>query len=284
MVYAAIPYTPTIQQVVGAAFGVPVEEPQRLHGGEESAAYRIAGLVVRLGPPWRTDAEMTWFARLAAHASAAVPEVIAPLPSRSGDYVVRAAQRPVTVWPFAAGTWPDKHDPGVRQQAAALLARVHAALADAPGPAGPVTQMPRGPGDDLADPRLDAWLAERAQGRTQPLHGDYYRGNTLAVGGRITALLDWDDAVVGPVEREAAEGAWEWGGCLDTGVVDGAQEFLAAYAEAGGPVVDDLTFRQYARARMRGEILLARTRWHELDAEDHAYHERQLAAYHALLT
>jgi hypothetical protein len=33
---------------------------------------------------------------------------------------------------------------------------------------------------------------------------------------------------------------------------------------------------------MRGEILLARTRWDELDADDHAYHERQLAAYHAL--
>ncbi|NUO57876.1 MAG: phosphotransferase [Hamadaea sp.] len=282
MVYAEIPYTAAVREAVGAAFGVPDEPAVRLQGGEESAAYRVADLVIRLGPSWRTDAEMAWFAGLAAHASAAVPEVIAPLQARSGDYVIRAAQRPVTVWPFAAGTWPGKYDAGVRQQAAELLVRVHAALADAPGPVEPVTAMPQGPGEDLADPWLDAWLAERAQGKVQPLHGDFYRGNTLAVGGRITALLDWDDAVVGPVEREAAEGAWEWGGCLDTGVVDGAQEFLAAYAAAGGPIVDDLTFRQYARARMRGEILLARTRWNELDADDHSYHERQVAAYHAL--
>ncbi|NUR74556.1 MAG: phosphotransferase [Hamadaea sp.] len=282
MVFADIAYTPAIHAAVRAAFGIPDEQPQRLHGGEESAAYRVADLVVRLAPSWRTNEEMTWFARLAAHASAAVPEVIAPRKARSGDYVIRTAQRPVSVWPFAAGTWPDKHDTGVRHQAAELLARLHTALADAPGPTGPVTQTPQGLGEDLADPWLDAWLAERAAGKTQALHGDYYRGNTLAVGSRITALLDWDDAVVGPVEREAAEGAWEWGGCLDTGVVDGAQEFLAAYAEAGGPVVDDVTFRQYARARMRGEILLARTRWDELGADDHAYHERQLAAYHNL--
>jgi Ser/Thr protein kinase RdoA (MazF antagonist) len=282
VVYADVPLTPAVRRAVVAAFGVPDGEAVRLHGGEESAAYRIADMVVRLGPRWRTDTEMSWFARLAAHASATVPEVVAPVPARSGEYVVRAEQHPVTVWPFAPGTWPGKHHPGVRQQAAELLVRVHTALADAPRPVEPVTAMPQGPGEDLADPWLDDWLAERAQGKTQPLHGDYYRGNTLTVAGRITALLDWDDAIVGPVEREAAEGAWEWGECLDTGVIDGAQEFLAAYAAAGGPVVDDLTFRQYARARMRGEILLARTRWDELDTDDRDYHERQVAAYHAL--
>jgi len=282
MAYADIPFTEELRREVSAAFGVPEQKAVRLHGGEESAAYRIADLVVRIGPRWRTDAEMRWFARLAAHAAAAVPEVIAPVAAHDGDFVVRAAGRPVTVWPFAPGAWPDKHDPAVRQQAAELLVRLHAALADAPQPPGPVTPMPEGPGDDLRDPALDAWLAERASSKAQPLHGDFYRGNALAVGGHITALLDWDDACVGPVEREAAEGAWEWGACLDTGVVDGAQEFLAAYAAAGGTIVDDVTFRQYARARMRSEILLARTRWDELDAYDHAYHLRQVTAFHAL--
>jgi len=93
--------------------------------------------------------------------------------------------------------------------------------------------MPEGPGEDLHDPALDEWLAGRLE-KIQPLHS------------------------VGPVEREAAEGAWEWGACLDTGAVDGAQEFLAAYAAAGGAVDDDVTFRQYARARMRSEILRPR--------------------------
>jgi Ser/Thr protein kinase RdoA (MazF antagonist) len=282
VVYADIPYTEDLRREVAAAFGVPAGKAVRLHGGEESAAYRIADLVVRIAPQWRTDAETRWFAQLAAHAAAAAPEVVAPVAARDGDFVVRAAGRPVTVWPFVAGMWPDKDEPAFRGQAAQLLVRVHAALADAPMPAQPVTPMPEGPGEDLRDPELDAWLAERALGEIQPLHGDFYRGNALAVGGRITALLDWDDACVGPTAKDAAEGAWEWGGCLDTGVVDGAQEFLAAYAEAGGAVVDDVTFRQYARARMRGEILLARTRWDALDADDHDYHVRQVAAYHAL--
>ncbi|NUT34326.1 MAG: phosphotransferase [Hamadaea sp.] len=283
MVYAEIPFTPELRAAAAAAFGVPADgEAVRLHGGEESAAYRVADLVVRIGPRWRTDAEMTWFARLAAHASAAVPEVIAPLPAHDGALVVRAAGRPMTAWPFAAGTWPDKRDPDVLRQAAELLVRVHAALASAPPPKEPVTPMPEGPGDDLRDPALDAWLRDGLSGAVQPLHGDYYRGNALAVGGRVTALLDWDDATVGPVAKEAAEAAWNWGGCLDTGVLDGAQEFLAAYAAAGGADVDEITFRQYARAQMRAEILLARTRWADLDADDHVYHERQVAAFHSL--
>lgn len=283
MVYAEIPFTPELRRAAVAAFGVPPQgEAERLHGGEESAAYRIADLVVRIGPRWRTDAEMTWFARLAAHASAAVPEVIAPLMAHDGDFVVRAAGRPMTAWPFVPGTWPDKRDPDVRRQAAELLVRVHAALADAPLPVEPVTAMSEGPGADLRDPVLDAWLAERSSGKVQPLHGDYYRGNALAVGGRITALLDWDDATVGPVAKEAAEAAWNWGGCLDTGVLDGAQEFLAAYAAAGGAEIDEVTLRQYSRAQMRAEILLARTRWTDLAADDHVYHERQLSAFHSL--
>jgi Ser/Thr protein kinase RdoA (MazF antagonist) len=205
VVYANIPLTPTMRRELTARFGVPRGKAVRLYGGEESAAYRIADIVVRIGPQWRTDAEMAWFARLAAHAAAAVPEVVAPL------FVVRLSGRPVSGWPFVAGEWPDKFDPGMRRQAAELLVRLHKALADAPVPDEPVTPMPQGPGDDLADPGLDAWLASRAAQKVQPLHGDYYRGNVLALAGRITAILDWDDAYVGPVEREVAEAAWEWG-------------------------------------------------------------------------
>ena len=225
---------------------------------------------------------MAWFAGLADHAAAVVPEVVAPLRAASGDFVVRLAGRPVSAWPFVAGQWPAKGDHSLRDQAAELLARLHKALADAPQPADPPTPMNQGPGEDLRDTELDAWLQSRASLAAQPLHGDFYRGNALAVDGRITALLDWDDAYVGPVEKDVCEAAWEWGAGLSTGSLTGALAFLAAYTSSGGIAVSHYALCQYARARMRAEILYARTRWQELDADDHAYHRAQIAAFEAL--
>ena len=49
MAFADIPLSDELHRVVSAAFGVPDEKAVRLHGGEESAAYRIADLVVRIG-------------------------------------------------------------------------------------------------------------------------------------------------------------------------------------------------------------------------------------------
>jgi Ser/Thr protein kinase RdoA (MazF antagonist) len=186
------------------------------------------------------------------------------------------------VWPYADGEWPSKHDPALRYQAAELLARLHKALADAPRPDEPPTAMGRGPGEDLADAELDDWLESRESVGAQPLHGDFYRGNALAVDGRITALLDWDDAYVGPVEKDVCEAAWEWGAGLDTGSLAGPLAFLAAYTSSGGIALSQYALRQYARARMRSEILYARTRWQELDADDHAYHRAQIAAFESL--
>lgn len=283
VVYADIPLTPSMRLALTAAFGVPVNERAvRLHGGEESAAYRVGEFVVRIGPQWRTDQEMRWFATLAAHAATVVPEVVAPVPAAAGDFVVRLSGRPVSVWPFVPGDWPAKGDHVLRYQAAELLARLHKALADAPMPDQPPTPMPQGPGEDLLDPALDDWLRERASVGVQPLHGDYYRGNALAADGRITALLDWDDAYVGPVEKDVCEAAWEWGAGLSAGTLSGPLAFLAAYTSSGGTAVSRYALRQYARARMRAEILYARTRWQELDADDHAYHRAQTAAFHAL--
>src|SRR5262245_2570734 len=131
VVYADIPLTPALRRGLAAAFGVPVNERAvRLHGGEESAAYRIGDVVVRIAPQWRTDREMEWFAELADHAAAVVPEVIAPQRSASGPFVVRLTGRPVSAWPFVAGEWPAKGDHVLRDHAAELLARLHKALAD----------------------------------------------------------------------------------------------------------------------------------------------------------
>ncbi|MBB5867200.1 Ser/Thr protein kinase RdoA (MazF antagonist) [Allocatelliglobosispora scoriae] len=248
---------------------------QRLGLGEESAAYRLGDVVVRVGPVWRTDAEILWFGELAATARTFVPEAIAPLRAP-----VRVGGHPVTVWPFVEGEPTRRGNPQSRAQAARILAGIHAALATAPGTR--VTAMTQADAADLHDPELDAWIAEfdRAGGRVQALHGDFWPGNSLtSADGRIVAVLDWDDAWVQRRERELAHAAWEWGDGLDTGSLDGVREFLAAYGEHG---LDEVALRQLIRERLRFEIRYARSRPEVLDDDDLVYHADQAAAFHAL--
>src|SRR5688500_8831470 len=54
-------------------------EPRRLHGGEESAAYALGDVVVRVSPGWRSLDELDWCYRVAAAAKVHVPEVVAPI-------------------------------------------------------------------------------------------------------------------------------------------------------------------------------------------------------------
>jgi hypothetical protein len=72
------------------------------------------------------------------------------------------------------------------------------------------------------------------------------------------------------------------GAGLTTGSLAGAREFTEAYAAAGGIRIPDIALRQYARARLRSEVLFSRTRWQALDGDDHAYHRAQVAAFHSL--
>lgn len=138
----------------------------------------------------------------------------------------------------------------------------------------------------MADADLDTWLAafDRRHPVRHPLHGDYYAGNTLADGDRIVAVLDWDEAYLGPPEQEAAHAAWEWGDGLTGGTLDGAYEFLHHYAAAGGPGagLDDTALRQLIRQRLRSEVRWARRtdeRGVPRDADDRAYTEAQIAAF-----
>jgi hypothetical protein len=116
---------------------------------------------------------------------------------------------------------------------------------------------------EVADPDLDGWLADfdRRHPQRHPLHGDHYAGNALAQGERLVAVLDYDEAYLGPPQREAAHAAWEWGDGLAAGKLDGAHEFLGAYAAESGPGadLDDTSLRQLIRERLRSEVRWART-------------------------
>lgn len=286
MIYADIPLSDAVRETVAASWGVADGRDERLFGGEESAAYRLGDHVVRIGPSTRPDAEAEWCHALARHAAAAAPEAVAPLPAPGGATVLRVAGRPVSVWPYVAGAWPDTE---LRTQAAVLLARLHRALATArPGPRPIPAFVEHGldgtPQEHLPDPELDRWLADfHRTHATQPLHGDYYAGNTLARNGRITAVLDWDEAYIGAPEMELASAALEWG---DDDPALGA-EFVDAYLAEGGTAgpLDQVTLAQLTRHRLRRESVYfhqAVLRGVRHSAEDVAYHHARDALFHDL--
>lgn len=254
-------------------------EPVRLHGGEESAAYRVGGYVVRVGVTWQSTARLEWSYRVAQAAAAAVPEAVAPLLTPSGASVVRLEGRPVTLWPFVDGTWAAKDEHF--EAAADLLARLHRALAEVALPACPPDVTPLAAAPDLDDAVLDDWLIRfgASHSRVQAQHGDYYHGNLLAADGRLVGLLDWDEAFVGPAEIGLVNGAWEWGNGLWAEDLDNVFEFVDRYLAAGGTAhpLSELDLRQLVRSRLRREI-----RYSRLHNPDPDYEARQILVYERL--
>ena len=264
-------------------------EPDRLYGGEESAAYRIDHVVVRIGPTWRSSDDAEWCHAIAAAASVTVPEAIAPLQSRRGTTVERVAGRPISIWPYVEGRWPDEDNDHLFTEAARLLARLHRALRHHVPPIRPAPSAPMRNDPTTEDSELDRWL-EGFAGRhpdQQPLHGDYYAGNLLVREGRLVAVLDWDEAFVSPAERELAWAACEWGDVLWQAELRDAREFIEIYTDSGGPAggVTDLDVAQLYRQRLRSELAYAAAaeqRGAMPDADDLEYHQRQRDVFRQL--
>ncbi|ACZ87468.1 phosphotransferase enzyme family protein [Streptosporangium roseum] len=292
MIYAKTPLTREIREAVALTWGV-TGEGERLHGGEESAAYRLDGHVIRVGPAWRAPAESEWCHAIARHAAAGLSEAVAPLPAAEGTTVMVVDGRPISCWPYVEGAWPDSDIPAQREAGARLLARLHRSLADfRPGPRPvPAFQESGLYGDppqdavELDDPDLDRWLAafHTEHPVRHPLHGDYYTGNTLARDGRIVAVLDWDETFVGAPELELAAAALEWGDDL----AGPSKEFVAAYHEAGGTAarLDEESLAQLVRHKLRREYayfhkaIRAGTTHDEADVE---YHRARVELFHRL--
>lgn len=281
--YADTPLTDEVRDAVGLAWEVDSTlGGDRLVGGEESAAFRIGqDIVVRIGPTWRTNEELEWCHQVALAAARAIPEAVAPLPTTSGQTVIRVAGHPVSVWPFIDGEWVNDDDGGQFHQAAALLARLHRVLSDVsfharPSGAGTITSRPI----TQRDPDLARWV--RHFDHTHPaqaVHGDFYAGNMLARAGQIVGLLDWDEAILSPPTRELAWAAWEFGNGLWSDSLTRVCEFITAYRDAGGPAEapDDAALRNLVRQRLLGEMhyIDEQTPGTEPTEDDLAYRHRQ---------
>jgi Ser/Thr protein kinase RdoA (MazF antagonist) len=288
MVFEETPLGTQVLEAVARYWGINATQGERLHGGEESSAYRLADHVVRIGPSWRSEAELEWAHAIAVFAARALPEAISPISTTTGVTVLRVDGRLVSVWPFRSGTWPHKFG-GYEDQAARLLARLHSALIRIRVPSRPGPGPSFAPAPELEDAELDRWLHEfdRTFNGRHPLHGDFYPGNTLVVAGQIVGLLDWDDTFVGPPERELAWAAWEWGAGLRTMDLNRPLHFIDEYVSAGGPAhrIDEIMLRQLVRERLRREVRYgrsARARGVPHNADDYRYESHQLDAFRAL--
>jgi Ser/Thr protein kinase RdoA (MazF antagonist) len=277
-----------------------------IHNGDEASVWRVqttagpAGpVVVRVGPAWRTTAEVAWVHDLLDYAAHTLDVAVAPLPARDGTTAFWWRGRPVALFPFVAGTALNREDTHLRREAARLLARVHNTLRRWPDPrprppAGPdaPSRWPRPPDPSaLVDPELDAWHGAWSRGHVgtaTPVHGDFYRRNILCQAGRIVGLIDWDEARLEASVREVAWAAWEFGKVDDGTHLDAgrARAFFEAYTGAGGDLPADLEADALPliRWRLREEIRHALTAAARgaISADDHAYTSRQVEAFRLL--
>jgi Ser/Thr protein kinase RdoA (MazF antagonist) len=282
-------------------YGFRVKELHMLEGGEESKNFLVGtpngDRVLRLGPRWRTSAELEWSYALAAHAATQTDKVLTPYPALNGTLVTRSAGRPLSVWPFVDGRAPNLEDAADLDLAAEVLARLHCCLSSWPGPFARPATSPHAPimrriqnePEYLRDLDLDHWLGEWRRSRARlvaPIHGDYWCNNLVYTGSGAARVIDWDDARIGSVDRELAWAVWEF--CADPANnslnSSRASRFLDVYAARGGPVqVADRSFvTPLIRQHLRFEIRLALAAKERGDRYSLEYMEAEMRAFSKL--
>ena len=213
--------------------------PWLLRAGDREAVLRVA----RAGQAAETATEvaaMTCAARVAG-AILPVAELLGyDLAGRTGYGLVLTARMPGT------SVIPPEADPGRLQALGAAAARIHS-IQLTPAPALPVRSRPIEPGDFAACAASRARRICSARPRRRwprpgrrpaggLVHGDLWHGNTLWDDGRLTAVLDWDCAGVGPACIDLGslrcDAAWRHGAGAAGHILRGWE------AEAGRPAAD----------------------------------------------
>lgn len=208
-----------------ALLGAPVVCERMLPGGTHARTALVATadrrLVVRRFPDGDDAAarEVRVLERIAA-LGAFVPSLVA----HEGTLIV------TTVVDGAAPA-PDLAPETIAREMATALARVHA-LDGAGLPPGP-KPLPSG----------DAPIARAARAHAPTMddrvlsHNDFWCGNALWRGERLTGIVDWSDARSAPRGHDVA---WCRQDLVLLGAPEAADTFLRAYESASGARIDDL--------------------------------------------
>ena len=282
-------------------YGLRPRAAMMLVGGHQSDAFRLEcdsqTVVLKIGPQWRSSAELEWSYRAAEHVAQVLSVAAVPLRTAAKARVTRVLGRPVTVWPFVDGRGIDVNDERECDLTAALLGRMQARLVTwqgagerpATSPDALAMRRPARVPEALRDTGLDRWLSrwrarrDRVQG---PMHGDFWGNNVLFDGRRIAAVIDWDDTRVGALDRELAWAVWEFCGDPALAVLNEpkARRFLRRYAAAGGPV--SITDRSFVvpliREHLRYEALRSLGAAEKNEPVNHAYVASAIRAFGAL--
>jgi Ser/Thr protein kinase RdoA (MazF antagonist) len=274
---------------------------RRLTGGYANDVFRIdfvgGSAVVHVKHPPVDAASIAWEHEVVTALADWLPPALPPLPALDGSTWFWHEGRPVWLVAFAPGAPAAVHD---RDAVAAVLGRLHAAPVEVPPrpghgrqltlPLPPVRGLPEEfarqhrhllrARDELTD--LLNWIQQERRPITGLTHNDIFEGNVLVEQGRVTALLDWEEANLDWLVWDVASSLWPFcsvGDRLDT---DATSAFLRAYRAAGGPVPpheDDLIV-PLVRAKRLLEVLRAPTDRHPRWSLQRA----NLRAYSALIS
>jgi len=284
-----------LRSTLKQAYGQPFDgEWLPLTGGYESDIWRCNQWVVRVGPAGRDVDQLAWTHQWGMYCAAHLPQVITPVQAVNDNTIIRWDDRPVTVYPYIAGTLLDLHDESLVMQAARLLAQIHALGVQWPAlKPDTVTHLKINAEfadpPSIQDPQLDAWerdFFKRDDLMIGAVHGDYYRGNILCDHGRITGIIDWDESAVRPIITEVAWATWEFthNPAGDDLNMPRARQFVRAYqAETDILSKDDISMlipliRRHLRYEIRRSIVVEARGEHV----DVAYREAEIRAFIAL--
>jgi Ser/Thr protein kinase RdoA (MazF antagonist) len=253
---------------------------RRLTGGFANDVFRLDGdgapTVVHVKHPPVDAASIDWEHHVLATVSNRVPVALPPLAALDGSTWFLHRERPVWLVPWAPG---DPARPTDRRAVAAFLGRLHsfpAQLKARPGhdrllkrPLPPLRELPvafepwltliaraRAELTELVD-----WLEWERRPVTGLTHNDIFEGNVLVHQGRLSAVLDWEEADVDWLVWDLASTLWPFCADRDQLDEDAVTEFLHTYRAAGGPVPpdeDDLIV-PLVRSRRILEVLRAPT-------------------------
>jgi Ser/Thr protein kinase RdoA (MazF antagonist) len=235
--------------------GGPFAFARRLEGGWANDVFLLdgaAGLaVLRVKYPPSDPASIAWEHALTVRLARDLPEVVAPLTARDGATFFFHGGDAVWLVPYIEGIPAGYED---ADAAARLLGRLHAltarlSVAPRPGPNGlaqlrslAVDALPghwRARVEPLHAEALDLLRELESRDLLQGVvHGDIFRGNLLMRDREIVAIIDWEEAHIGPLVSELANGVWEFtkSKVMDDFDRNAAARFVAAYRAAGGPV------------------------------------------------
>ena len=221
----------TLAAQVADLLGEPVEPVRMLPGGThaETALVAAAGrLLVARRFPEGDDAvqrEVRVLERVRP-LGVLVPELVAHRVDAAGSVIVTTL---VDGGPPASGLDPEM----IAREMAAVLARVHAL----DGVGLPAAPKPLPPGDSAIARRARIEQPDLGPAGRVMVHNDFWCGNALWRGDRLTGVVDWSDARWGP---RGVDVAWCRQDLVLLGAPDAADVFLRAYEDEAGILIADI--------------------------------------------